>query len=196
MLTLGERGEALAHALAPWVGAVEIDGSRVQAGSVDWVFVTADSPRGRPGLHEGLGSQLRLAFAFLRAGGRVALTCENRWGLHWLADWRAEGSAGRDARSLRSRGGHGFGWHRRAMRQAGGGEVHCFALLPSSDAPRAIIPVDPPCPAAAQRMALDQIWQRASPSAAIVRAGLGVLLHAGLMRSLYPHYLVIGRRPC
>lgn len=197
VLAAGTGGPRLARSLAPWVGLVRrFEQPPAAVGSVDWVFfsgaMTAAADDDQAALQ-----QVRGALDSLRPGGHVALTLENRWGLHWLADWRVSddtnpGTATRGRNTSR----HGLRWHRNLLRAAGAADIRSYALLPSRDAPRAMIPVDPPCPAAAQRMVLDQVWQRATPAAAVVRRLLGVLVQAGLMRRLYPHYLVVGRKPC
>jgi hypothetical protein len=164
------------------------------AESLDWAFFSGSVPLGGP--HDAdMLTTLRRTFAALRPGGHVAMTLENRWGLHWIADWRTRSPAN-DVRADAPPVRHGLRWHRELLRQVGADEICAYALLPSRDAPRAIIPIEPPCPPAAQKMALDQVWQRATPAAALLRRAIGVLVSSGLMRHLYPHYLVVGRKPC
>lgn len=193
----------IGRALLPWVGQVyrpctrdvgapvEALGPATSASptppdAFDWIFVGADASQPTE-------NALRAAVQRARPGGHVALMLENRWGLHWLADWR---SAGVDRSSTSpAMQGSVSAWRGR-LREAGLEDIAVLALLPHHDAPRAIIPVDPSSPAAAQRHALDQVWQRATPGAAIVRWLLGLLVACGAMRSLYPHYLLVGRKPC
>ena len=202
VVTGGADAERLAHALAPWVR--DVHGFDEHTGEApDWVFLTGGATSAGPG-----GTQddtLPRAFATLRPGGHLALALENRWGLHWLADWRTHrgGDAGRSGdASVETRGParrpvrHGLRWHVDRLQRTGAERIGCYALLPSCDAPRAIIPIEPPCPPEAQKMALDQVWQRATPSAALMRRLLGLLVDTGLMHSLYPHYLLVGRKPC
>ncbi|HET7203596.1 MAG TPA: hypothetical protein VFI92_09535 [Steroidobacteraceae bacterium] len=186
----------LAHSLSPWVRKVYRLDQQQPPDVLDWVFFSgALSPQ--EGAAADVTATLRRAFDALRPGGHLAITLENRWGLHWLADWR---TSRRDTHGRESTGRsvtrHGLRWHRERLRGMGADQICSYALLPSRDAPRAIIPVDPPCPPEAQKMALDQVWQRASPAAAIVRKALGALVTGGLMRRLYPHYLLVGRKPC
>ena len=196
VLAAGADAPPLAQSLSPWVRTVHQLGPRQPAEAIDWVFFSGTVPS-QDGSAADVMTALRRAFEALRPGGHLAITLENRWGLHWLADWR---TGPRDVdgpkRPGRSHARHGLRWHRDRLRRLGADQICSYALLPSRDAPRAIIPVDPPCPPAAQKMALDQVWQRASPSAAIVRKALGALVTSGLMRRLYPHYLLVGRKPC
>jgi hypothetical protein len=69
-------------------------------------------------------------------------------------------------------------------------------MLPSRLAPRTLIPLTPPCPAAAEKFALDQAWKRAKRRRAIGRLLLRLLVDLQLLRFLYPHYLLVGRKPC
>jgi hypothetical protein len=137
--------------------------------------------------------RLQAAFDRLKPGGHLAMPLENPRGLHWLADWRPAAGE-RDAR--RSTLQMTLSGLERLMRRAGVIEIYSYALLPHHEAPRAIVPLQPPCPSAAQMHALDQVWQRATPVAALTRKLLGVLVMIGAMRSLYPHYLVVARKPC
>jgi hypothetical protein len=118
---------------------------------------------------------------------------ENPRGLHWLADWRPAAGE-RDTRQTALQ--MTLSGLERLMRRAGVTEIYSYALLPHHEAPRAIVPLQPACPSAAQMHALDQVWQRATPVAALTRKLLGVLVMIGAMRSLYPHYLVVARKPC
>ena len=186
MLAAGSDAERLASALAPWVKEVHGPETLALEPGVDWAFLSDTCAA-----H---GELVQRCFAALRPGGHLAVTVENRWGLHWIADWRPARDQGPSAAATITR--HGLSWHLERLRRTGVDRLCAYALLPSRDAPRAIVPVFPPCPAAAQKMALDQVWQRATPPAALLRRGLGVLVSAGLMRYLYPHYLVVGRKPC
>ncbi len=196
VLAAGADALPLAQSLSPWVKSVHCLDEHPPGELIDWVFLSGTVP-----WHEGAAADatttLRRAFAALRPGGHLALTLENRWGLHWLADWRTSPrdpkGSGREGASDAS---HGLRWHRERLRGIGADQICTYALLPSRDAPRAIIPVQPPCPPEAQKMALDQVWQRATPAAALVRKALGALVTSGLMRQLYPHYLLVGRKPC
>lgn len=196
VLAAGADDLHLSRSLSPWVRKVYRLEKQQPTDVLDWVFFSGAIPA-QDESAAGATATLRRAFDALRPGGHVAITLENRWGLHWLADWRTgQGDTHERRRAWRSGAHRGLGWHRERLRRVGADEIRCYALLPSRDAPRAIIPVDPPCPAAAQNMALDQVWQRASPSAAIVRKALGVLVASGIMGRLYPHYLLVGRKPC
>jgi SAM-dependent methyltransferase len=189
VLAAGSEAARLASSLAPWVSEVHGPGTALPESHVDWAFVSDLHAE-----HDPLPRALQRCFGALRPGGHLAVTVENRWGLHWIADWRPARGPGASTPAATAR--HGLSWHLALLRQAGADRLCAYALLPSRDAPRAIVPVLPPCPPAAQTMALDQVWQRATPPAALLRRGLGVLVHAGLMRHLYPHYLVVGRKPC
>ena len=190
-------GDPLASALAPWVGTLrrlevdpEDDPAVVPpdgAPLADWVFLGTDDG------HATVDGRIRAAFQQLKPGGHLAAALENPRGLHWLADWRPAAGERRARAGILRLTLHRF---ERAVRRAGATEVCSFALLPHHEAPRAIVPLQPPAPAAAQMHALDQVWQRATPVAAITRRLLGVLVRTGLMRRLYPHYLVVVRKPC
>jgi SAM-dependent methyltransferase len=193
VLAGGAGGAQIARSLAPWVRTVHrLEQPAPLLAAVDWVFFSGSIAPDAAGV----ARSLQAALTALRPGGHVVLTLENRWGLHWLADWRVTDDTAAPAGGHEAVRRHGLPWHRRQLCQAGAEDLRSYALLPSRDAPRAIIPVDPPCPAPAQRMALDQVWQRATPAAAIARGALGLLVRTGLMARLYPHYLVVGRKPC
>jgi hypothetical protein len=197
VLAAGTGHARLAQALAPWVREVHpLEADRQVVSAFDWAFLTgAPSTAGDAGDGAYVGL-LRSLFHSLRPGGHLAITIENRWGLHFVADWRVAPKVQQRGANGHTPERHGLRWHRHLMRAAGADQLRTYALLPSHDAPRAIIPVDPPCPPDAQKMALDQVWQRATPTAALARALLGVLVSAELMRWLYPHYLLVGRKPC
>jgi hypothetical protein len=173
----------LMPALAPWVARVLSPGPAAR--DADWVFVGAAS--------EAIvdEARLRAALDMTRSGGHIALAVENRYGLHWLADWRPPHDEMAGCAALRS----GYTRARSLLQRAGAVDVRAYALLPHHEAPRAIIPVEPPCPPVAQRLALEQVWQRATPLGAAARALLGLGISSGLMRRLYPHYLLVGRKP-
>jgi hypothetical protein len=122
----------------------------------------------------------------LRPGGHLAVGVENRWGLHALFGQRR----------VDRRNTHGLDTYNRMLARCGADQVRSFALLPHHRKPRAIIPVSPPCPAAAQIFAIGQVWSRASPAAALGRRVLALCVDAGIMRYVYPHYLLVGRKPC
>ena len=193
----GTAGDPVASALAPWVGtlrrlehgAVADRASAPPAGSplADWVFLGTDDT------HDTVEGRICAAFQQLKPGGHLAVALENPRGLHWLADWRPAADERRVRAGILRLTLRRF---ERAVRRAGATEVCSFALLPHHEAPRAIVPLQPPAPAAAQMHALDQVWQRATPIAALTRRLLGVLVQCGLMRQLYPHYLVVARKPC
>lgn len=173
---------AFARALEPWVARVNVPGATTI--DADLVFV---------GCAHGTvidESRLRSALGMVRNGGQVVLSVENPSGLHWLADWRPP-TTGAAPASLRS----GYRWVRALLQRSGVVDVAAYALLPHRDVPRVIIPVDPPCPAAAQRLALEHVWQRATPLGAAVRALLGLGIRTGLMLRRYPYYLLVGRKP-
>jgi hypothetical protein len=160
-------------------------GARTNAGA-DWIFLsrTGGSLAAPP---------LRDALDQLKPGGHIVVTLENPRGLHWVADWRpAKSTAAGGDTALQG----GYRACSRLLGAAGATDVRSFALLPHHEAPRAIIPVDPPCPARAQLHAVDQVWQRATPMAALARKVIAVLITTGAMRALYPHYLVVGTKPC
>jgi hypothetical protein len=178
-----ETGGPFVPALAPWVASVLVPGPAAR--DADWVFV---------GAAHGVAvdeARLRAALDMTRSGGRVVLTVENRYGLHWLADWRPL----RDGTAARASLHSGYTRAKALLWRAGAVDVRAYALLPHHEAPRAIIPVEPPCPPTAQRLALEQVWQRATPLGAVARALLGLGVATGLMLRMYPHYLLVGRKP-
>lgn len=161
-----------------------------QSETLDWVIMNGFLHSiGRAGATSSLRMQakvLQRAFDLLQPGAHVAIGVENRWGLHALFGQR---------RGDRTNT-HGLDAYHRLLVRCGADEVRSFALLPHHRKPRAIIPVSPPCPPAAQAFAIDQVWSRASPAAAFGRRLLGLCVHARVMRYVYPHYLLIGRKPC
>lgn len=203
VLDLTSGDGALARALAPWVTAVhrpdpetadaapgpaagtDTPRSTVSGpGTFDWVLCGTTGFGGAQGLAR--------AFAAVAPGGRIAVFCQNPGGLHWLSDWRREPGDDRQRRPSVGRLDEVCD----ALRRLGARDVHGFALLPHHEAPRAIVPLEPPCPPAAQAAILDQVWQRGSPAAACVRALLSLVIRTGRMRRLFPHYLVAGTAPC
>jgi hypothetical protein len=163
----------LASALAPWVGAIRGNSAIASTsgpakhGLADWVWLGAVDAQC------GLEECVRAGLAKLKAGGHLAAALENPHGLHWLADWRPS-AAEREGprRSLPVT----LSRFERAALQAGAAEICSFALLPHHEAPRAVVPIE--------------------PAAALTRKLLGLALRLGLMRRLYPHYLVVVRKPC
>lgn len=123
---------------------------------------------------------LEAAARALRPGGHLLLIGPNRW------TWRG----------LRSPAALGLAGYRRALHRAGIDDVVAYAALPHGDAPRTLVPLDPPCGARGQRYAIDQAWKRASPGAALARAFLGGLASLGAMPYFYPHYLLVAGKPC
>jgi ubiquinone/menaquinone biosynthesis C-methylase UbiE len=159
------------------------------------------------------------AFDIVKPGGHVAIAIENRWGINTffgaidhsgmpytnlmprrIADWwvrRHEARLRNDASSQGYRTyTYGLDGYLGLMRDAGADQSKGWALLPHYNTPRAMIPVAPLASYAAQAYAIDEVWQRASPSATVARTLLRLLVRAGVMRYIYPHYLVVGRKPC
>jgi SAM-dependent methyltransferase len=183
-------------------------------GVFEWVGLVGDREPGEMQL-----DVLRRAFDMLKPGGHVAIAIENRWGINTffgaidhsglpftnlmprrMADWWVRRRNAR-LRNDSKDGGYrtytyGLTGYRDLMRQAGGDQTRSYALLPHYNTPRAIIPVDPLISPAAQKFAVDEVWQRASVPAALVRKIVGLLINARIMRHIYPHYLVVGQKPC
>ena len=183
-------------------------------GVFEWVGLVGDRNPGDMQL-----DVLRRAFDSLKPGGHVAIAIENRWGINTffgavdhsglpftnlmprrMADWWVRRRNAR-LRNDSKDGGYrtytyGLNGYRNLMRQAGGDQVRSYALLPHYNTPRAIIPVDPLISPAAQKFAVDEVWQRASVPAALARRIVGLLIDTQIMRHIYPHYLVVGRKPC
>ena len=128
---------------------------------------------------------LRQAFDALRPGGHLLLTGRNRWSLNTLL----RGPGKRVHR-------YGLGAYLDLLRRAGATDARAYALLPHFSRPRAIIPVDPPCQAAAQKFAIDQMWKRASLIGSLARDTMNLLVDIGLMRQFYPYYMIVGGKPC
>jgi hypothetical protein len=205
VMVVGEDARELGRALAPWVkqvyGAVDnvptSDATHVVAmqgdqgplpltdGSLDWVIFDGRIPGGG----DATTNVVRVRPA-LKPGGGVVLTFANRWSV---------GSLLQPPRKEPEPDGipcRGLGHALRLMATAGFSEVTCYAMLPGRRAPRTLIPLVPSCPAAAEKFALDQAWKRASRRRAIGRQALRLLVNLRLLRFLYPHYLLVGRRPC
>jgi hypothetical protein len=205
VLVVGADARELGSALSPWVRRVfeavddvaTCDATPIASTqcdhanlpltqcSLDWIIFDGRIP--------GAGDVSRTvarALTTLKPGGRVVLTFANRWGVGGLLQTHKEAPKS-DGEPC-----HGLGHARRLMTAAGLSEVACYAMLPGRRAPRTLIPLDPPCPPAAERFALDQAWKRASRRRAIGRLVLHLLVHLRLLRWLYPHYLLVGRRPC
>jgi SAM-dependent methyltransferase len=226
VLDVGSGWGRLAFALAPWVGHLyslehveqELEFQKImleergdsnvtlmhgtildlhdRPGALDWVIfngVFATSPRteGRDSLTT-RQEMLARACSLLKPGGHVAICIGNRWGVDAFRPSRA----GRGGNPLHPAHNGGLSVHRKLLTRAGFDEVRSFALLPHHSAPRAIIPIDPPCPPDAQQFVIDQVWRRASTAAALARALLAVLVRARVMRYFYPYYLLVGRKPC
>jgi SAM-dependent methyltransferase len=162
----------------------------LQSDTLDWVimngFLQSVGSAGATSSIRVQAEVLRRAFDLLRPGGHVAIGVENRWGLRALFGQR----------HVDRRNTHGLDAYQRLLARCGADEVRSFALLPHHRKPRVIIPVSPPCPPAAQALVIDQVWSRASPVAALGRRLLGLCMRAGIMRYVYPHYLLVGRKPC
>lgn len=163
---------------------------------------------------------LRRSFDIVRPGGHVAVAIENRWGINTffgevdhsglpftnllprrLASWVVNRHAAKYRNDASKRGyrtyTYGLNGYQQLMREAGASEVSVHALLPHYNVPRAIVPLAPRrCSDAQQEYALDEVWQRASPLAALARLGVRALVRTGVMPYIYPHYLIVGRKPC
>ena len=219
VLEVGSNWGQLAFALAPWVGhlySLEEVKQRVEfqrillekkavpnltlihgqlrqlhfrPASMDWIFFSGvlerigradeSSPRD---VH---AKVLLQAFEILKPGGHLVIAGTNKWGLS-----RKTADSGTRAVSYTLAG------YRKLLAGTGAEVLQSYAPLPHFNRPRAIIPVEPPCPAAAQKFAVGQAWKRPTLAGALARASIGLLVHAGLMPRLYPYYFVVGRKPC
>lgn len=163
---------------------------------------------------------LRRSFDILRPGGHVAVAIENRWGINTffgeldhsglpftnllprrLASWVVNRHAAKYRNDASNRGyrtyTYGLGGYCKLMREAGAGEVSVHALLPHYNVPRAIIPLYPSTASRRhEEYAIDEIWQRASAPASLARLLLRWLVRLRVMRQIYPHYLIVGKKPC
>ena len=194
------------------------------ANSLDWVMFNGVLEWvGLAGMENPRDMQvnvLRRSFDIVRPGGHVAVTIENRWGINTffgevdhsglplttllprrLASWVINRHAAKYRNDASKRGyrtyTYGLNGYQQLMHEAGASEVSVHALLPHYNVPRAIVPLAPHrCSGAQQVYALDEVWQRASPLAALARLGVRVLVRAGVMPYIYPHYLIVGRKPC
>lgn len=194
-----------------------------RAASLDWVmfngvfeWIGLAGP-GDPGeMQRGV---LRQAFDILKPGGHVAIAIENRWGINTffgaidhsglpftnlmprrLASWWVDRKGAR-LRNDTVAGGYrtytyGLGGYESLMKQAGADRVWMYAMLPHYNVPRALIPLQPAVPRHVQTYAIDEIWQRASVSAAIARKMIRLAVRVRWMRQIYPHLLIVGRKPC
>ena len=205
VLVVGEDAPELGSALAPWVRhvyeavdsvptcsanpimAIQCDQASLALtdSSLDWIIFDGPMPGGGD-----VPTKVARVLPALKPGGGVVLTFANRWGVGSLLQPRK-----REPESHGIPCG-GLGHALRLMKAAGFIEVTCYAMLPGRLAPRTLIPLVPPCPAAAEKFALDQAWKRATRRRVIVRLALRLLVDLHLLRFLYPHYLLVGRKPC
>lgn len=195
-----------------------------QPGSLDWVIFNGVLEwvglAGRDDPRDMQVDALRQSFRIVKPGGHVAVAIENRWGINTffgeldhsglpytnlmprrMADWWVKRHAAKYRNDSSNPGyrtyTYGLNGYQELMREAGASEVAVYALLPHYNIPRAVIPLAPRrCSSAQQDYALDEIWQRASPAAALARLGVRALVRAGIMPHIYPHYLIVGRKPC
>jgi ubiquinone/menaquinone biosynthesis C-methylase UbiE len=193
-------------------------------GAVDWVIFNGVLEWvGLAGTTDPRDMQLdvlRRSFSIAKPGGHVAVAIENRWGMNTffgeldhsglpytnlmprrMANWWVNRHAAKYRNDAANPGyrtyTYGLNGYQRLMREAGAGEVTVHALLPHYNVPRAVIPLAPRrCSSSQQDYALGEIWHRASPLAAAFRLGLRALVRLGIMPHIYPHYLVVGRKPC
>jgi ubiquinone/menaquinone biosynthesis C-methylase UbiE len=195
-----------------------------QANSLDWIIFngvlewvglagTADPRRMQLDV-------LRRSFEIARPGGHVVVAIENRWGINTffgeidhsglpytnlmprrMANWWVRRHAAKYRNDATNPGyrtyTYGLNGYQKLMREAGASDVTVYALLPHYNIPRAVIPLVPQrCSAAQQTYALEEIWQRASPAAALARMAVRALVRIGVMPHVYPHYLIVGSKPC
>ena len=211
VLVVGEDSRELALGLRPWVrcvqgspdgleasgdpcetnatpGTPEQPGARPTAGSLDWIILEGPLPG---------DGDVRTAIArllpALKPGGRVVVHFDN---LGPLGDWRHLRRRRNDPGSRDGVPCHGLGHALQLLASAGCTGIACYAVLPNRRAPRTLIPVAPPCPPAAEKFALGQASKRAARRRALGRLALHLLVDLRLLRHLYPHYLVVGRKPC
>jgi len=184
-------------------------------GVLEWVGLAGDGdPRD---MQVGV---LRRSFDIVRPGGYVAVAIENRWGINTffgeidhsglpftnllprrLASRVVNRHAAKYRNDASNRGyrtyTYGLNGYQSLMREAGAQDVSVYALMPHYNVPRSVIPLAPRrCSSAQQEYALNEVWQRASPVAALARLGVRALVRSGLMPYIYPHYLIVGRKPC
>jgi len=212
VLVVGDEAPELAHTLRPWVlrvystddgvcidaeacdrtHAVSASGEAREpppaAGSLDWIIVAgAVSDDGD------VKTTIARLLPALKPGGKVVLNFDN---VGPLGGWRRKRRRGKDS----GRGGgvpcRGLRHAARLLTSAGYTELAAYAVLPDRRAPRTLIPLAPPCSPAAEKFALGQAWKRAARGRAIGRLALRLLVDLRLLRHLYPHYLVVGRKEC
>lgn len=190
VLVLGRDSEQTGWLLAPWVREVySAAGDAVpQAGrSLDWIVVNGRLPG-----DGNCPARLASLLPALKPGGRVIVTFENRWGLGGRRGAQQRGTsvdpAGVACRGLR----HALDF----MASAGLGELACYAVLPNRIEARTMIPLEPPCPPAAEKFALNQAWKRATPGRALGRLVLYLLIDVRVLRHFYPNYVLVGRKAC
>jgi hypothetical protein len=205
VLVVGAEAWELGRALSPWVGkvygavdevptcdstcVVPIQGDQASLPltecSLDWIIFDGHIPG------EGdVPTRVARVLPTLRPGGGVVVTFANLWGMGGLLQPRLKAPESDGVPC------HGLGHAHRLMTAAGLSELTCYAMLPGRRAPRTLIPLVPPCPAAAEKFALGQAWKRASRRRAIGRQALRLLVDLRLLRYAYPQYLFVGRRPC
>jgi hypothetical protein len=199
VLCIGAGAERMRRMLTPWLCSQLNRDSRLgpPLRSMDWV-ICGDPLHVEPGTARGdtwlaHAESLRRVLTYVRPGGHIALRVRNKWGLHRMLGTERHGSqelhdVGDRIHSLR-------GW-RGLLRVAGADDIRAYALLPHPDAPRVVLPVHPPCPAAAQQFVIDQVWKRPTRPGVLGRNVLGVLAHLRVMPHLYPYYLLVGRKSC
>jgi len=213
ILVLGGDSEQIGSRLAPWVRQVysAAGGTRscsdataggalsplvikhalsslpLDAASLDWVIVNAPVHR-----DSDFPATVALLLPTLKPWGRVLVTFDNHWGLGGSLGARRRSKTvdpdGVACRGLR----HALD----LMACAGYRELASYAVLPNRSAARTIIPLEPPCPPAAEKFALDQAWKRATPGRALGRLVLHLLVDMHVLRHLYPGYVVVGRKAC
>lgn len=213
VLVLGRDSLELGRHLAPWVRQVysAVDSARsgsdstadggpdplviqhelaslpLTAGSLDWIIFDGPMPEAGDFL-----VTLARVLPTLKPGGGVFVTFHNQWGLGGrLGAQQRSRSADPDGVACR-----GLRHALQLMASAGCSELACYAVLPNRRAARTMIPLEPPCPPAAEKFALDQAWKRATPGRALGRLALHLCIDLHVLRHLYPHYFVVGRKSC
>jgi SAM-dependent methyltransferase len=199
VLCIGTGAERMRRALTPWLALQDARNRRPvpHPGRLDWVIcgdplhVDPDTTRGETWTAH--VESLRQVLQCLRPGGHVAMRVYNRWGLHGVLGLQRRSP--QELHGARDRIYSLRGWHR-LMGAAGADDIRSYALLPHPDAPRVVLPIQPACPAAAQKFVIDQVWKRPTRAGTLGRTLLGVFAHLRLMPHLYPYYLLVGRNPC
>jgi hypothetical protein len=212
ILVVGKDSLELAQGLRPWVGRIhssldsfgidsdtrdsahpvlipeEPAGVPLTAGSLDWIIFEGPIPG---------DGDVRTTIARLlptvKPGGRIVLNFDN---LGPLGGWRRLRQRRKHPGSSDGVPCRGLGHAVRLFASAGCTEIVCYAVLPNRRAPRTLIPLAPPCPPAAEKFALGQAWKRVARGRALARLALHLLVDLHLLRYLYPHYLVVGRKSC